>query len=155
MIRTGKRLRLCAALLIANLAFIWGNSLLSAEVSKALSDWLQSILSGLTSGGTGGGTGGSGLLRKVAHFAEFGTLGFLLGWLLGMLKRKVLWAFPLSVAAALIDEGLQFLAPERGPGIRDVCIDAAGAAAGIGLLLFGHYLIKKRKQFIHTGGKSK
>ena len=44
MIRTDKRLRLNAALLICVLTFIWGNSLLPGEVSGAFSDWVKSIL---------------------------------------------------------------------------------------------------------------
>ena len=44
MICTKNRLRLCAALLIANLAFIWGNSMLPGEVSGAFSDWVKSLL---------------------------------------------------------------------------------------------------------------
>ena len=44
MIRTDKRLRLCITLLICNLIFIWGNSLLPGEISGAFSDWVKSIL---------------------------------------------------------------------------------------------------------------
>ena len=155
MIRTDRRLRLCVCLLIANLAFIWGNSLLPAEASKALSDWLHGILSGLFSGGGGSGAGGSGLLRKIAHFTEFCALGWLLGWLFGMLKRNMCLAFLPGVGAACVDEALQFLAPERGPGLRDVCIDAAGVAAGILLLLLVHAVLKKLKPSILSGGNSK
>ena len=35
MIRTSKRMRICTALLLCNLAFIWGNSLLPGELSGA------------------------------------------------------------------------------------------------------------------------
>lgn len=154
MIRTDKRLRLCVCILIANLAFIWGNSLLPAEVSRAISDWLHGILSWLFRGNAGG-AGGSGLLRKFAHFAEFCSLGLCLGWLFGMLKRNMVRPFLWGVAAACVDETIQLFVPERGPGILDVCIDAAGVAAGIGLLLFGQYLINRVKQTIQTGGKSK
>ena len=61
MIRTDKRMRLCAALLICNLAFIWGNSLLPGTVSGAFSDWSGDLLAGRVPGG-GTETGG-GLLR--------------------------------------------------------------------------------------------
>ena len=155
MTRTDKRLRLCILLLIANLTFIWGNSLLPAETSRAISDWLQGILSGLFSGDAGGAAGGSGLLRKLAHFAEFCGLGLCLGWLFGMLKRNMLRPFLWGVAAACVDETIQLFVPERGPGILAVCIDAAGVAAGIGLLLFGYDLINRVKQSIQSGGKSK
>ncbi len=86
MIRTDKRLRLCAVLLICNLAFIWGNSLLPGEVSGAFSDWVKSILAGLFEMGPDDGSGGH-LLRKLAHFTEFAALGALLAWRFGMLGK--------------------------------------------------------------------
>ena len=50
MIRTDKRLRLCYCLLVLNLAFIWGNSLLPGEVSDAFSDWVKELLASLFPG---------------------------------------------------------------------------------------------------------
>ena len=47
MIRTDKRLRLCITLLVCNLIFIWGNSLLPGEISGAFSDWVKSLLAHL------------------------------------------------------------------------------------------------------------
>ena len=41
---TKKRLWICLLLLILNLSFIWGNSLLPGEISGALSDWVKGIL---------------------------------------------------------------------------------------------------------------
>ena len=95
---------------------------------------------------------GDGLLRKFAHFAEFGALGLLLGWLFGMLGKKRLPAFALGVAAACIDETIQAFIPGRSPGIRDVCIDSCGAAAGMLLLLLGHAYWKKRFTRKISGG---
>ena len=40
MKRTKRRMTLCAVLLLCNLAFIWGNSLLPAEVSGQISGTL-------------------------------------------------------------------------------------------------------------------
>lgn len=144
MIRSKKRLRLCTALLLCNLAFIWGNSLLPGQVSGALSDCVKEILDNLFSGGMPSQSG-SGLLRKLAHFTEFAALGLLLCWLLGMLQKSPLAAFSLAAAAACIDETIQIFVPGRGPGIKDVCIDSCGAAAGILLLHFGHTYWKKKQ----------
>lgn len=153
MIRTKRRWRLCIGLLCVNLAFIWGNSLLSASASRAFSEWVFRLLTGgapdLSQPGT---LSGSGLLRKIAHFSEFCSLGMLLGWLFSMGRKHMGLAFLPGLGAALIDEGLQFLAPGRGPGLRDVCIDASGVAAGILLLLFGHDFIRKTKNK-YSGGK--
>lgn len=143
MIRTDKRLRLCTALLIANLVFIWGNSLLPGEVSGAFSDWVKGILESLLPDGAKVSAGG-GLLRKIAHFTEFMALGMCLTWLFGMLQKKIGWPLLCGVAAACIDETIQIFVPDRGPGIRDVLIDSSGVVTGMILLCLGHTYFKKR-----------
>ena len=143
MIRTEKRMRLCAALLICNLVFIWGNSLLPGEISGAFSDWVKDIVAALFPG-NGEGAPGGGLLRKLAHFTEFAALGMLLTWRMGMLKKATGWAAVLGCAAACVDETIQRFVPDRGPSIRDVCIDTCGVVTGMLLLLFGHYLVKRK-----------
>lgn len=151
MIRSKKRVRLCALWLVLNLAFIWGNSLMPAEVSQAFSDWVKELLTGLFSGG-GSTAGGSGLLRKIAHFTEFAALGMCLCWLTGMLGRSRIWALAAGCLAGCVDETIQVFVPDRGPGILDVCIDTAGAAAGILLLLFGHACMQKVNMKTQFGG---
>ena len=143
MIRTDKRLRLCTALLICNLVFIWGNSLLPGEVSGAFSDWVKAILAKLFSGDADDSSGG-GLLRKVAHFTEFAALGLCLAWLHGMLQKGKLRPFLWGVLAASVDETIQRFVPDRGPSVKDVCIDSAGVLAGIILLWIGHDYFKRR-----------
>ena len=143
MIRTDKRLRLCTALLICNLVFIWGNSLLPGEVSGAFSDWVKAILAKLFSGDTDDSSGG-GLLRKVAHFTEFAALGMCLAWLHGMLQKGKLRPFLWGVLAASVDETIQRFVPDRGPSVKDVCIDSAGVLTGIILLWIGHDYFQKR-----------
>ena len=135
----------CTVLLICNLVFIWGNSLLPAEVSGQISGSLKAFLDGLFSPGEAAPSG-DGLLRKCAHFAEFGALGLLLGWLFGMLGKKRLPAFALGVAAACIDETIQIFVPGRSPGIRDVgALTAAVAAARRCSCCFGCMLIGSRR----------
>lgn len=146
MKRTDKRLRLCTALLLCNLVFIWGNSLLPGEVSGAVSDWVKDILSGLFDS-TGEDSAGGFLIRKLAHFTEFACLGGLLLWYFGMLGKPKKQAFLLGAGAACVDETIQVFVPERGPGIRDVCIDCAGVAAGMILVYFGHTYLKRKHRF--------
>ena len=143
MIRTDKRIRICTALLVCNLIFIWGNSLLPGDLSGALSDWVKTLLESFFAQGPEESTSG-GLLRKLAHFTEFTALGMLLCWRFGMLGKGWKPALVLGIAAACMDETIQMFVPDRGPGIRDVCIDAAGVATGIALLLLGHTYLKKR-----------
>ena len=143
MIRTPTRLRLCVTLMVCNLVFIWGNSLLPGEISGALSDWLKDLVAPLL-GWDQEGSGGGGLLRKVAHFTEFACLGVCLRWFWGMLNVKrfkpFLFALGCAVAVACIDETIQIFVPLRGPGIKDVCIDTAGALTGIGILTLAYWL---------------
>lgn len=139
---TKKRTRLCVVLIILNLCFIWGNSMLPGEVSGALSDWLGRLL------GLGGSdpSQGTGLLRKLAHFSEFACLGFLLCWLAYLKGERGFHIFALALLggllAACIDESIQMLTPERGPGLVDVWIDTSGAALAS---LFGVYYFDSRR----------
>ena len=145
MIRTDKRLRLCSTLIVLILVFIWGNSLLSAEISHAFSQWFKGLLTPLLPEDSAVTQEGSGLVRKMAHFAEFAALGFCLGWRSGMLGRKLRWAFLSGAAAAAIDETIQCFVPDRGPSVRDVLLDSSGVLTGMLLLILGHTLLKKRK----------
>ena len=155
MIRTDRRLRLCTVLLACNLVFIWGNSLLPGELSGAFSDWVKGLLEQLFAPGPED-TASGGLLRKLAHFAEFAALGSLLCWRAGMLGRGRTHAFLPGLAAACVDETIQRFVPDRGPSLRDVCIDSLGVTAGIILLSLGHTVWKKRSANHHSesGGKS-
>ena len=132
-----KRIRLCGVLLVLNLLFIWGNSLLPGEISGALSQWLRQLLGFMEQTPDTG----HGILRKLAHFTEFACLGLLLQWLRSMLGKKlpgsILWGF----GAACIDETIQCFVPDRGPGILDVAIDTAGVIAGAIIFI----VVKKRR----------
>ena len=145
MIRTKGRLRFCITLLILNLLFIWGNSLMPGEVSKTISMWIKNLLFSSGSGVMNPELG-HGLLRKVAHFMEFGCLGTILCWLVSMLGKKPWHSLIYSILAACVDESIQCFVPERGPGLRDVMIDTAGAALGMLLLLAGDTVYKNSKQ---------
>jgi len=150
MIRTDKRLRTAKLLLVLNLCFIWGNSMLPGEISGALSDSVKNMILSLFPVESGGGMGG-GLFRKLCHFTEFTLLGACLGWLHGMVNQKAGYALAWGTAAACMDETIQRFVPGRGPSLRDVGIDTAGVLTGILLLHLGHYILKKRKKTI--GGK--
>ena len=143
MKRTDKRLRLCVTLLICNLVFIWGNSLLPGEISGAFSEWVKSVLAQILPVGPDNGSGG-GLLRKIAHFTEFTALGMCLAWLHGMLQKGRLRPWLWGTAAAAVDETIQRFVPDRGPSVKDVCIDSAGVLTGIILLWSGYHYLKKR-----------
>ena len=139
MVKSRKRLAVCMTLLALNLAFIWGNSLLPAEYSRALSGFVKNILAFIFPA-TGPDAGGEGhhILRKLAHFTEFACLGCLLSWLVHMLRSKpwehILLPLLTGAAVAAVDETIQIFVPERGPGLLDVGIDTLGVTLGIVLI---------------------
>lgn len=151
MIRTKNRLRLCCSLLVLNLIFIWGNSLLPGEISGAISDAVKeavkAVLQWLLPAGQEE-TPGGGLLRKLAHFTEFACLGMLLYWLTGMLRHKTwerfLWPLAAGVAVAATDETIQCFVPLRGPALKDVGIDTLGVLTGILIISVIHQIKRKR-----------
>lgn len=142
MLRTEKRMRLCVTLLILNLTFIWGNSLVPGAVSGAFSDWVKGILSAILPL-AGQGDAGGFWVRKLAHFSEFAALGACLGWLFAMQNKGRVFPFLWGAAAACVDETIQCFVPDRGPGIRDVCIDSGGVLFGLLVLHLLHFLYKR------------
>ena len=141
MKKTNTRVRLCIALLIVNLLFIWGNSLLPGEVSGAFSQWVKDLL-GIAPGDP---HTGHGLLRKLAHFTEFTCLGLCLQWLHGMFKKPVWRSLLCGFAAACLDETIQMFVPDRGPAIKDVLIDTSGVCLGVTVLWI--CITLKRKKY--------
>lgn len=76
-----------------------------------------------------------GFIRKVAHMAEFGIMSVLLyiwvgQWEMGFLRRAGTAAGATAVYAAT-DEIHQLFVPGRAGRFSDVCIDSAGAVAGV------------------------
>ena len=149
MNHTERNIRVCAILLILNLMFIWGNSMLPAEVSQKISDCVLELLPEIPEQPIQQGDG-SHLVRKLAHVAEFTVLGMLLSWLTAMRKRKWWLTVPLGTIVACIDETIQMFVPGRGPGLLDVGIDACGVLMGMLLLNTAYFL--KRKQTNSFGG---
>lgn len=153
MKRTKARMTVCLTLTALALVFIWGNSLLPAEISGGFSTWLMDVIAPVFGGETSGtGGAGDGLLRKVAHVTEFCWLGLCLSWLMHMLRTKkmevFLFAVTAGVAVACIDESIQFFVPGRGPGWKDVGIDTAGLLLGIGVISLIHYFSQQKMKLL-------
>ena len=151
MIRTKKRMTWCIVLVVLNVLFIWGNSLLVREVSSAISKIVGTILNWLFPGPASMAEGtGQGVLRKIAHFAEFFTLGMLLCWLWGMINstKWKQWGMPalIGLLVACVDETIQIFVPGRGPGILDVVIDFSGVLLGLLLLQLIRTLLRKKNE---------
>lgn len=150
MKKTKKRMILSTVLLIAMIAFIWGNSLTNGEDSGNLSGSIMAWINTFLRLDEAGAEMLHHAIRKLAHFTEFACLGLLLTWQFGMMgeKKGHLICMPLlcGMAAACVDETIQVFVPDRGPSLIDVWIDTAGVAAGIAILLIGHRYIRKTKK---------
>ena len=146
MERNQKKIRLWIFLVICNILFIWGNSLLPGSVSGAISKFVSHVVYQVILGWPDHGGGGHGLLRKVAHFTEFACLGIFTCRLLCWLKKPQCLALGVAFLVACCDETIQRFVPGRGPSFRDVMIDTSGAAVGMVLLFVGYAYVKRRKK---------
>lgn len=149
MIRTKRRMILCAGLIACVLTFIWGNSLADGTVSGVMSGHVMVWFNSFLHLDAGDAQTLHLVIRKLAHFTEFACLGLLLTWQFGMMGEQGghLICMPLfcGMAAACVDETIQVFVPGRGPSLMDVWIDTAGAAAGIMAAYIGYNYIRKHK----------
>jgi len=131
----------CCVLILGNLCFIWGNSMLPASASSQLSGGVMRWLGFLV---TLFGTFGEKLLRKLAHLAEFASLGFLITAQLRLFRKRTVFV-PLlcGLFTACVDECIQLFSPGRAGSLTDVGIDMIGFTAGIILALLGQIILKK------------
>ena len=141
-----KKRILCFLLIGVNLALIWGSSCMDGEASNAFSGFVGSIVNWLfpkTNAGVGGA--GHGILRKIAHFTEFCTLGMLFSWLARMLftERRFLFSLGAGFLVACVDETIQLFVPGRAGLLTDVGIDTLGCTLGIVLITLIFYVRTK------------
>lgn len=145
MKRTKYRLILSFSLLTALLCFIWGNSAMPGQASGELSGWVGDLLQKLLPFLDLSTDPGKTILRKMAHFSEFAALGMCLGWIFGMLRPSFWLPWLCGTAVACVDECIQIFSPGRYASPVDVSIDSAGVLTGVSILLFLHWMLKKRK----------
>ncbi len=121
-------------LITATLVFIWTNSMEAPAESSEKSQWVMKLLAPFLELFVGKGNVTEFLVRKLAHFCEFGLLGCELSLMLILRKRQTLqWYVNIGMFAfvvAALDETIQIFA-ERGSSLVDVWIDFAGAVTGI------------------------
>lgn len=87
------------------------------------------------------------LVRKAAHMSEYAILAILLGLMIRAYKKEpwLLLALTATAAYAATDEFHQLFVPGRSGQFKDVLIDTAGGALGLGLLALILYLQRRRK----------
>lgn len=135
-------------LLLANLCFIWGNSLVSRSDSHDLSVGVLGFLPGFLRELFPDQEQLVHIVRKAAHFTEFACLGGLSCGLLAAtraVKRHPffhVWAGGFFVAA--IDETIQIFTG-RGSQLQDVWLDFAGFSAGLLAVLVVRAVVLRSK----------
>lgn len=127
-------------LLGLTLLFIFSQSLIGKEDSRAESESVMRFIKPLLEIFVGKGNVTLFLVRKLAHMTEFAVLGAELTLLALLLGKKSAGFFALAgVLAALSDETIQRFTG-RGSDLADVWIDIGGAVIGT-LLVLAVFLI--------------
>lgn len=134
MDKHSKKKNILIALIALTLCFIWGNSLMPASLSGAISGWVKNVLSAILGNMGSSVTSDDGVLRKIAHASEFALLGALLTALMADKLRQRLPVVALcGLGAAFIDETIQLFVNGRSGQVKDVWIDLAGFGIGIAI----------------------
>ena len=100
----------------------------AANTAKIIDPLLRLLIPGITASSV---DVGHMLVRKAAHFTEYGILFWLL--VRGPMAERPYLALMLCVLYALTDEGHQVFVPGRTASLYDVALDSTGA-------LFSHFL---------------
>ena len=123
-------------LILITMLFIFRNSFASMEESAAQSDKIIQIVRPIIDPNkTMNDQQVEHIVRKSAHFVEFGTLGFEFALLAFHISRAVklrdgIYVAAASLLTANLDELLQIYS-QRGSMVSDVFIDFGGALIGI------------------------
>src|SRR5207245_2865257 len=117
-------------IVLAVLIFILSTSAFSAtNTAKIIDPILRWTFPGISAAAI---DVGHMLVRKSAHFTEYGVLFWLL--IRGPMVERPYLALMLCIVYALSDEGHQVFVPGRSASLYDVALDSSGA-------LFSHFLI--------------
>ena len=131
--------------LAGTLLFIFANSSQIGADSGLRSAQVTDLLNRVVARLGIGFTFTEGLVRKLAHFAEYMLLGFWLMLTLRVYTRNLLafvcWPLFLGLLTAVLDEYLQKFIVGRGSSVLDVAIDFAGVVMGLCVALFIQLLV--------------
>ena len=131
------------------IGFIWGHSMMSREQSSGESLSILALLTPLLNAlGIEDAEIAHGVLRKVAHFAEFGALGVFVGGFavnLSRIKGQRFISLPLLIvlSVAVMDEFIQLFSG-RAAMVQDVMLDFAGGITGLCFAALCHLILKKK-----------
>lgn len=157
-----KKLIILSAFIALTFAFIFGNSLLGAERSNAISSVITETVGGEVVSNAEERANAStwftsDFIRKTAHITEFAVLGAEFTLLFRLLK-KLPRAYPLILLigslSALFDETLQSFS-DRTSCISDVWIDILGFVLGTALMTLLTYFPALMRKISHSARNSR
>lgn len=134
-----------AMVMVATLAFIWGNSLESLADSANKSSRVLKAIAFILEPLFGKDNVTDHLVRKIAHFVEFFWLGMNSALLIAVRKRinlqSMLNCLFFGLSVAVIDETLQLFSG-RGSQVKDILLDFSGVFSGIVLVIIFYGLLR-------------
>ena len=142
------KLWIVGVLIIANVAFIWGHSLMPKSISSGESGFFVQLLAPFFEIFIGKGNFTDHFIRKLAHFTEFCSLGILTTLFIVFWKNKIsihIISSPIfSIVVSIIDESLQGLT-DRAPQLSDVLLDTSGVIVGFFIVLIIAWILTRAK----------
>ncbi len=136
-------------LIVLTLIFIFRNSTDSKEESSALSLYVKELVGPILEVFVGKGNVTEHLVRKLAHFTEFFTLGAEFSFLIINEKQVGPAGISLILLAGLVsalsDETVQLFF-ERGSSVKDVWLDFGGYCTAVALILLIFFAVIRLKK---------
>ena len=132
-------------LLFEIVTFMFSNSLEPVAKSKAKSLFVMECVAPILELFVGKGNVTDHLVRKIAHFIEYLSLGVGL-MLFEVIKSRLHFqnianCLSIGLAVAVADESLQMLT-DRGPMVKDVLLDFSGVLTGVLVVLLIYTAVK-------------
>ncbi len=136
-------------LLLATLTFIFSNSLEPVAESSIKSQGVMYAVTPCLELFFGNGNVTDHLVRKIAHFTEFGVLGVEL-MLLAVLRNRVRFqsianCLFIGLTSAVTDESLQMIT-DRSPLVKDILLDYTGVITGILFVLLLYSILRSARK---------
>ncbi len=143
-----KKLLLTASLLI--LIFIFSQSCMSGDDSSAESGRMLMLILQITNKLPLPFEITEYMIRKLAHFTEFGVFGFFTSWTMyeytNQIKTQIFKLLFILLSVPVIDETLQYFSPERTPQVKDILIDFSGSICGSMLIILIIFILAKKNK---------
>lgn len=139
---------ICAVLAVLWTACIWGQSLMSSDLSSWESTSVVTVVNNTLSGMGLSLSLTENMVRKTAHFLEYMILGILVsGAVLNGTLRNHFYKLGFTlILVPLLDETIQLFIEGRSGAIQDVWLDFAGCCAGAAVFLLIRLVVSHKRR---------